>query len=303
MSVQPHYEPVCKDRAGVIDLLIEPRAKDLGGFQVRRVLPSSARLMVGPFIFFDHIGPAQFEPGKGVDVRPHPHIGLATVTYLFEGEILHRDSLRHVQAIRPGAVNWMTAGHGIVHSERTPPELRENGSRLHGIQSWIALPLEAEETDPSFFHHPVEMLPTVERPGLKMRLIAGTAFDDRSPVATVSAMFYIDADLAGGATLDVPQEHEERAVYVVDGEIALGGDTVQAGKMFVLQPGTKITVYARQPTKLMLLGGAHLEGERHIWWNFVSSSRERIEQAKRDWKEGRFDKIPGETEFIPLPEE
>jgi hypothetical protein len=302
MSVQPHYEPLCTDQGGIIELLIEPRMTDLGGFQVGRVLPSSRRRLVGPFIFFDHIGPAAFAPGQGVDVRPHPHINLATVTYLFEGEILHRDSLGYVQAIRPGAVNWMTAGHGIVHSERTPPELRKNGSRLHGIQSWVALPQDAEETDPSFYHHSAATLPTVERPGLRMRLIAGTAFGERSPVATFSELFYADADLAPGGTLELPPEHEERAIYVVNGEIALGGGTVQAGRLIVLRPGVEVTVQARRPAKLMLLGGARLEGQRHIWWNFVSSSRERIEQAKDDWKEGRFAKVPGETEFIPLPE-
>ena len=301
MSVQPHNEPICRDESGSIELRIEPRPRDLGGFSVRRVLPSRERRMVGPFIFFDHMGPADFAPGEGIDVRPHPHINLATVTYLFEGEILHRDSLGHRQPIRPGAVNWMSAGRGIVHSERTAPELRQGGQRLHGIQSWVALPEDLEESEPGFFHHPADTLPEIHRPGVVMRLIVGEAFGERSPVEVASPTFYLDARLDGGARLTLPQHYPQRAFYVVEGAVAVGDETVAAGVMAVLSPGRDVTLRAQQHSRLMLLGGEPL-GERHIWWNFVSSRKERIEQAKADWREGRFGQVAGETEFIPLPE-
>lgn len=302
MSWQACPEPKCTGESELIEVVIEPRARDLGGFEVRRVLPSGRRQMVGPFIFFDHVGPAGFEPGKGIDVRPHPHIGLATVTYLFDGELLHRDSLGYVQSIQPGAVNWMTAGRGIVHSERTGPEVRARGARLHGIQSWVALPLEHEETDPAFVHHPADTLPAVKGDGLKMRLIAGAAFGERSPVETLSPMFYADADLDTQASITLPDEYEDRAAFIVSGAVSVAGQRYDAGRMLVFKARREARVTASEPTKLMLLGGAPLDGERHIWWNFVSSSLPRMERAKADWKAGRFAPVPGDTEFIPLPE-
>ncbi|MDJ0947765.1 MAG: pirin family protein [Alphaproteobacteria bacterium] len=303
MSWQPGQEPVCTEEDGLIDLVIEPRARDLGGFEVRRVLPSPRRRLVGPFIFFDEMGPAIFPAGEGIDVRPHPHIGLATVTYLFEGEILHRDSLGFVQPIQPGAVNWMTAGSGIVHSERTGPEARAREARVHGIQSWIALPTEDEEAEPGFYHHPAETLPAIEREGAHLRLIAGAAYGARSPVATFSETFYLEADLDAGATLALPDEYAERAVYVVAGEVTVAGERFGPGRMVVFAPDRSVEIAAEAASKVMLLGGAPLDGKRHIWWNFVSSDPARIEQAKADWKGGQFAKVPGETEFIPLPED
>lgn len=286
-----------------IDLLITPRLRDLGdGFNVRRVLPYARRRHVGPFVFFDHMGPVQFAPGQGLDVRPHPHIGLATVTYLFEGEIMHRDSLGVVQPIRPGDVNWMVAGKGIAHSERTPPELRESGAPLHGIQSWFALPKAHEETEPTFRHHPASSLPEIERPGARLRLIAGSAFGATSPAQTFAPMFYLDAQMSDGATLPLPDGCEEQAVYVAIGEVALDSRVYGEGTMLVLKPHAQPVITARGAARLMLLGGAPLDGERHLWWNFVSSSKDRIERAKADWRTGNWPRVPGETEFIPLPE-
>ena len=302
MSVQPCHPPRCSARQGAIELLIEPRARDLGGFEVRRVLPSSERPRVGPFVFFDHMGPARFEPGRGLDVRPHPHIGLATVTYLFDGVILHRDSLGSVQAITPGAVNWMTAGRGIVHSERSPAEARAGGASLHGLQLWLALPREAEEMAPAFVHHPEASLPRISLPGACLRLLAGSAWGRRSPVETASETLYVAGELEPGAALELPAEPEERALYVAEGELELDGERLAAGTMAVLRSGAPARVAARAAARLALVGGAPLEGERHLWWNFVSSSRERIERAKTDWKDGRFAGVPGETESIPLPE-
>jgi redox-sensitive bicupin YhaK (pirin superfamily) len=258
--------------------------------------------MVGPFIFFDQMGPAEFAPGLGIDVRPHPHIGLATVTYLFEGEILHRDSLGFVQPIKPGDVNWMTAGSGIVHSERSGEDTRARASRLYGIQSWVALPREAEETEPAFYHHPKATLPTIQREGVSMRLIAGAAYGKRSPVATFSPMFYLDASLSAGARVTLPREHEERAVYPLEGEIGVSGESLANGAMAVIAPGVDAEVECFRDARVMLVGGSAMDGDRHIWWNFVSSSRDRMERAKADWKAGRFATIPGETDFIPLPE-
>ena len=283
--------------------VIDPRPRDLGGFEVRRVLPAAGQRLVGPFIFFDHMGPAQFAPGKGVDVRPHPHIGLATVTYLFEGEIVHRDSLGFEQPIRPGDVNWMTAGRGIVHSERTDPREREHGARLHGIQSWVALPTDAEETEPAFHHHPMSTLPVVERGGVSMRLIAGAAYGLRSPAATHSDMFYLAAEAPSGGEVEIPTGYEQRAVYVVDGAVSVAGERYEAGRMIVVAADHTDPVSAGEGARFMLLGGAPIDGPRHIWWNFVSSSKERIERAKDDWKNDRFARVPGEDEFIPLPDE
>ncbi len=290
-----------------VELVIETRARDLvEGFKVRRALPSARRRMVGPFIFLDQMGPEILRAGKGLDVAPHPHIGLATVTYLFEGELLHRDSLGTVQPIRPGEVNWMTAGRGIAHSERTPQEMRLSSSELFGIQSWVAFPTRYEETEPAFVHHGADELPVIEGEGKLVRLICGSLYGARSPVRTFSEMFYADCALEGGARLPVPVEHEERAAYIVEGSVGLvaEGETFHAGQLLIFKPGEEITLDAPASAhaRLMLLGGEPLDGKRHIWWNFVSSSRERIEQAKGDWKAGRFARVPEETEFIPLPE-
>ena len=285
-----------------VETIIEARTRDLGGFSVGRVLPSPRRRLVGPFIFFDHFGPVAFEPGQGMDVRPHPHIGLATVTYLFEGEIVHRDSLGSLQAIRPGAVNWMTAGQGIAHSERTGPELRKSGSRLHGLQIWIALPTSREEAKPDFRHYPSEMLPEIERGEARLRVLAGTAYGAVSPVRTASPLFYVEALIPAGGELALPAEHPERAAYVVEGAVRCGDERIEPRHMAVFTPGETPPLHAQSAARVVLIGGAPLDGERHIWWNFVSSSRDRIERAKRDWKEGRFVPVPGETEFIPLPD-
>jgi redox-sensitive bicupin YhaK (pirin superfamily) len=282
--------------------VIVPKTRDLGeGFEVRRVLPAIEKRAVGPFVFFDQMGPTRLAPGKGLDVRPHPHIGLATITYLFEGEILHRDSLGTVQAIRPGEVNWMTAGRGIVHSERSPPELRPAGPRLFGIQAWIGLPQAHEEAEPAFVHHAAADLPMIEARGARVRLIAGTLSGRSSPVAVFSPMVYADAALEPGAAFDFPAEHEDRAVYIATGAIEIAGTRRESGRMVVLAPGETVTLSAPVDARVLLLGGAPLDGHRHLWWNFVSSRKERIEQAKAEWHQGRFPPVPGETEFIPLP--
>jgi hypothetical protein len=288
---------------------ILPRARDIGGFEVRRALPSAERRTVGPFVFWDQMGPASLAPGNGVDVRPHPHIGLATVTYLFQGEIMHRDSLGSVQAIRPGAVNWMTAGRGIAHSERTGPELRAQGHRLHGIQTWVGLPQKDEETDPHFQHFAAKGLPEREDKGVFLRMITGEAFGLVSPVKTFSPIFYAEARFQPGGSFTVTADHEERALFIVEGELQIGGgdqgvDVHGAGAMLFLEPNEIVTLFADAPSRVMLFGGAPLDGTRHMWWNFVSSSKDRIELAKSDWRAGLFGKIPGDdAEFIPLPED
>ena len=299
MSDQTANPPTCTASSGAIDLLIEPNARDLGGFSVRRVLPSPRRRMVGPFIFFDHMGPAEFPPGEGIQVRPHPHIGLATVTYLFEGEIFHRDSLEYRQPIRSGAVNLMTAGRGIVHSERAGDDLHRV-SRLHGIQSWMALPLDDEECAPDFTHYPADSIPEFEHRGARIRVIIGSAFGRRSPVKQFAPTLYLECRLPADGTLDLPRETEELAVYVVSGGIRVGEHQFGDGLMAVACADADLHIEATADSLLMIIGGASL-GERHIWWNFVSSSRQRIEQAKNDWREGRFDMVPGDDEFIPLP--
>ena len=248
------------------------------------------------------MGPAEFEPGSGVAVRPHPHIGLATMTYLFEGTILHRDSLGYVQPIEPGAVNWMTAGSGIVHSERTPPEMFEKGSKLHGLQIWLALPLELEEMDATFVHYPADSIPVVSRPGVDLQIVAGNAFGESSPVVTTSETLYLALQMQANATLAVPDGVDERAVYVVTGGVRIDNREIAPGTMAVLRPDASVTIEATSETKAVILGGATLSGKRTVWWNFVSSSRERIEQAKDDWRNDRFDKVPGDDEFIPLPD-
>src|SRR5215472_4287707 len=303
MSWQPAQEPRATPASGTgLDVIVVPRMRDLGGFEVRRVLPAGERRMVGPFIFFDQMGPITFKAGTGIDVRPHPHIGLATVTYLFEGEILHRDSLGNTQPIRPGEVNWMTAGRGIVHSERTPEAVRIAPSPVFGIQAWVGLPRAKEEAEPSFVHHGAGSLPVIEGKGTRVRLMIGALMGARSPVATCSEMLYADATLAAGARLAYPADHEERAIYVVKGVIELGNRSFGTSQLLVLKRGVESAVVAPQGARLLLLGGEPLDGVRHIWWNFVSSSQPRIEQARADWKAGRFPGVPGETEFIPLPE-
>lgn len=300
MSYHNAATPDCSATDGSIELVIQPKAKDLGGFTVRRVLPSRDRQMVGPFIFFDHMGPAEFPPGEGIQVRPHPHIGLATVTYLFEGEIVHRDDLGFVQPIRPGAVNLMTAGRGIVHSERAGDDL-DTTSRLHGIQSWMALPEEEQECDADFVHYAAGDLPAFEQEGVRVTVIIGEIFGQASPVAVRVPMLYLELRMPAGSEIEVPADYEERAAYVVAGDVRVDDESYGAGLMAVACPGKALRLVATEDSHVMIVGGAHM-GKRHIWWNFVASSKERIEQAKNDWAEGRFGKIPGETEFIPLPE-
>jgi redox-sensitive bicupin YhaK (pirin superfamily) len=310
MSWNPALDPHCPTGTQIdaIETLIIPRARDLGGFEVRRALPSAKRKMVGPFIFFDQMGPAEFLTDQGIDVRPHPHIGLATVTYLHTGSILHRDSLGTRLEIEPGDVNWMVAGRGITHSERTSPDVRSRPkSSLFGIQTWVALPDAAEDTDPAFEHKAKGELPLLQGEGKQVRLILGTAYGERAPVRTFSEMFYCDAMLNAGARLPLPDNHEDRGIYVLEGEIEIAGQAFDAGKMMVFRPGDPITITALAPSRLMLLGGETFPGPRYIWWNFVASSQERIEAAKQawrqgDWAQGRFHLPPGDDrEFIPLP--
>lgn len=308
MSWMPDKDPVAGDRKScdALDLVIVPRARDIGGaggaFEVRRALPHGKRQMVGPFIFFDQMGPAVHGPGQGMDVRPHPHIGLATVTYLFEGAIMHRDSESNALEILPGAMNLMTAGSGIAHSERSPDAARASGQKVSGIQSWIALPKEHEETAPGFQHFSAASLPVVEDRGVTARVIAGNVFGAVSPAKTFSEWFYVDVTMPAGATIPLDPAYEERAIYVVEGSIDIAGDVFEGPRLLIFRPGDAITVTAMTPAKLMLLGGEAMDGPRIIWWNFVSSSKERLEQAKEDWAQGRFKPVPGETEFIPLPE-
>jgi redox-sensitive bicupin YhaK (pirin superfamily) len=281
--------------------VLDSRERDLGGFVVRRVLPHDGRQMVGPFIFFDHLGPTLFAPGAGIDVRPHPHIALATVTYLFAGSLEHRDSLGNVRVIRPGDVNWMTAGSGIAHSERTPAAARVAGEKVHGIQSWVALPDGAEDAEPAFVHYPAAVLPCTRADGIALTLIAGEAFGLRSPVTTLWPTLYVEAQFARGATLEVPVSHTERAVYVVRGTLACGDTQLTSGQLAVLDPGSTVVVRAGEETLAMLLGGERFATPRYLWWNFVASSHERIERAKARWQQRDFPAVPGETEFIPLP--
>jgi redox-sensitive bicupin YhaK (pirin superfamily) len=288
-----------------VEMIILPPVRDLGdGFQVRRALPSAHRRMVGPFIFFDQMGPVTLSPGDGLDVRPHPHIGLATVTYLLEGEILHRDSLGSVQAIRPGAVNWMTAGRGIVHSERSADDVRASGGPLFGLQTWVALPKAHEETAPAFFHHGADAIPQADAEGVTLRVVAGTSDGMTSPVQTFSDMLYVDVHLAAGARYKLSAEHIERAVYVITGAVGVEGQqgAFAASELVIFKPGAEIVLRSESgPARIMLVGGEPLAEPRHIFWNFVSSSKERLEQAKADWRDQRFPAVPGETEFIPLP--
>jgi redox-sensitive bicupin YhaK (pirin superfamily) len=294
-SIEPHYPDAGSIDA--IETLIVPRARDLGGFEVRRALPTPQRQMVGPFIFFDQMGPAEFLTAQGIDVRPHPHIGLATVTYLYQGEFQHRDSLGTNQMIYPGEVNWMIAGHGVTHSERTSATTRQGPSSLYGIQTWVALPEKDEDTAAGFEHHGKEALPFLQGEGKEVRLILGTAWGERAPTKTFSEMFYADAVLRPGAMIPMPDNHEDRGVYVTSGSIIVAGDTFEAGQMMVFRPGDAITLKAGpQGARLMLLGGETLGQSRYIWWNFVASSKEKIEAAKEAWRAG-----DDNDEFIPLP--
>src|SRR5262245_45405309 len=304
MSFFPAKDPAAGDAPAcdAIDVVIVPRTADLGGFTVRRALPHVQRRMVGPFIFVDHMGPAEFRSGQGIDVRPHPHIGLATVTYLFDGEIVHRDSLGSDVPIRPNEVNWMTAGRGIVHSERTGADRRVAGERLHGLQCWVALPAGDEEMAPAFAHHDRSALPLVTGEGKTVRVVAGALFGARSPVDARWETLFAEARLEPGASLPLDDAYEERAIYIVAGEIDVQGDRFGPGRLLVFRPRDRITVTAVTDSHLIVLGGAVMDGPRHIWWNFVSSRKDRIEQAKADWKAGRFAMVAGDAEFIPLPE-
>ena len=286
-----------------IEHVIAPRTVDLGDFAVRRALPSMQTRTVGPFVFFDHFGPAEFKAGQGLDVRPHPHIGLATVTYLFDGEIVHRDSLGAHSAIRPGEINWMTAGRGIVHSERTGPGLRASGSPIHGLQLWVGLPSAKEEIEPAFKHYDGAQFPVIRDNGKTVRIAVGRAYGEASPVIASSDTVLADVTLSRGSVIPLDPDYEERAIYVIDGTIDIAGDAFESGRLLVLRPGDAITVTALTAARFVIAGGEPLDGPRHVWWNFVSSRRERIEQAKADWKAGHFQKVPGdELEFIPLPD-
>ncbi|WP_042250118.1 pirin family protein [Paracoccus sp. PAMC 22219] len=310
MSWNPALTPGCPDAiaAEAIETLIIPRARDLGGFEVRRALPAPKRQMVGPFIFFDQMGPAEFLTDQGIDVRPHPHIGLGTVTYLYRGSFQHQDSTGADQIITPGALNWMVAGRGVTHSERSPEAVRAGPSSLLGIQTWIALPEEAEDIAPSFEHHAADALPEIRDQGIEARLILGRAYGEVAPATMHSDTFYLDVTLAARARFPLPVDHEDRGIYITEGSVSIAGQEFQSGQMMVFRPGDAITVAAGdRGARLMALGGATLNGPRHIWWNFVASSRERIEAAKQEWREarwgqGRFDLPPGDRdEHIPLP--
>ncbi len=282
--------------------IIAPRVHDIGGLEVRRAVPTERARSVGPFVFVDQMGPAVLSAGAGIDVRPHPHIGLATVTFLWSGAIGHRDTLGSDQVIRPGDVNWMTAGRGIAHSERTPPVEREHDHPLHGMQTWVALPKTFEETDPAFYHHSAATLPQQHRDGVWLRVIAGRAYGEESPVKVFADTLNVALDLEPGAELDLDTRHKERAIYVLEGELQLDGVDVPAQHLILPEFNARGRLRAKTPVKAMLLGGEPLDGPRHLWWNFVSSSKERIEQAKHDWESGRFGTIPGDDkEFIPLP--
>ena len=305
MSFFPGNDPNIGDAYACdqIELMVVPNARDIDGFEVRRALPTARRRMVGPFIFFDQMGPALLRAGQALDVRPHPHIGLSTVTYLFDGRIRHRDSLGTEMVIEPGDVNLMTAGRGIVHSERTPEELRGAPMSVSGLQTWLALPEDQEETAPRFTHTLGAELPVFDAEGVSGRLIIGDFAGMRSPVEPASETLYADIRLAPGARVKIPADAEERAIYTLEGEVSISGDIFPAQRLLVFKPGDEIVVLSQSGAHFMLFGGASLASKRYIWWNFVSSSRERIEQAKEEWKTGRFDIVPGdEEEFVPLPE-
>jgi redox-sensitive bicupin YhaK (pirin superfamily) len=305
MSFFPGKDPEAGNdyQCDAIAQVIVPRTVDLGDFAVRRALPSARTRMVGPFIFFDHFGPAEFRAGNGLDVRPHPHIGLATVTYLFDGEIMHRDSLGTAVAIRPGEVNWMTAGRGIVHSERTRPERRVDHEPIHGLQMWVALPAAKEEMEADFAHHEMAEFPIVKDNGKNVRVVVGSLYGASSPVPTVHETVFGDAHLKTGSRLPLDAGHEERAIYVISGIVDISGDKFEPGRLLVFKPDDTVIIAAATDAHFVIVGGAPMDGPRHIWWNFVSSRKDRIELAKAEWKAGHFGKVPGdEIEFIPLPE-
>jgi redox-sensitive bicupin YhaK (pirin superfamily) len=301
----PHVpDPIAGDAASTdaIEQVIVPRVRDIGDFEVHRALPAAERQMIGPFIFFDRFGPVIMKAGQGMDVRPHPHIGLATVTWLFDGTIYHRDSLGSEQAIQPGELNWMTAGKGIVHSERSPALERASGQTMFGLQSWVALPKHLEEIIPAFEHVAHEKMPVLREQGVEVQVIAGRLFGETSPVKTHSDLFYADVRLQTGARLLIPPEHEERGLYLASGRIEIAGRIFEAGKLIVLKPKNEIIVKAIETSHFMLLGGEPMDGPRHIWWNFVSSSKDKIDAAKEEWRTGKFSMVPGDDkEFIPLP--
>jgi len=305
MSDLPGENGDCKKSSGnscsAVRMRLEPKDKDLGGFSVRRLLPSGKQPSVGPFIFFDHLGPALFAPGTGIDIRPHPHIGLATVTYVFAGEVLHRDSLGKVQHIRPNEINWMTAGKGIAHSERTPPDIRKQGHTLHALQLWLALPEEDEQTKPGFSHYGSDDLPLIEESSRTIRVMIGEAYGAKAAVKTFSSTLYVEAQLKAGQRIVVPEHIEERAVYVVTGEVSAQEGLIPQHTMAVLDETPGIELVAKEDTTLVIIGGAPL-GKRIMWWNLVSTREDLMEKARQDWQEGRFPKVPGETEYIPLPE-
>jgi redox-sensitive bicupin YhaK (pirin superfamily) len=311
MSWNPALDPDCPtgDAVDAIETVIVPRARDLGDFEVRRALPAPRRQMVGPFIFFDQMGPAEFVTGQGIDIRPHPHIGLATVTYLYKGKFHHRDSLGTDQWIEPGAVNLMTAGHGVTHSERVDGDMLNAPYDLFGIQTWIALPEDKEDAPADFVHAPKDALPLMQGEGKEVRLILGHAWGERAPVETPSEIFYADAMLEPGAQIPLPDDHEDRGVYVVGGSVSVAGQSFDQGQMMVFRPGDRVSLRAGpQGARVLLLGGATLNGPRHIWWNFVASSKDKIDAAKEawragDWAHGRFQLPPTDNkEFIPLPD-
>lgn len=287
-----------------LEMVIDPRERDLGGgFHVQRILPYATHRMVGPFIFLDLMGPAEFAPGQGMDVRPHPHINLATVTYLFEGSIMHRDSLGSEQLIEPGAINWMSAGRGIVHSERSSADKRKDGQKLHGLQCWVALPKESEESEPTFTHYPSAVLPEFIQDGVQIKLLVGHLFGKTSPVETKSDILYADARIDAGGTLEIAAEERDLAVYLLKGTMTVNGQNLPAGSLAVAKGGDGLKIQAQNFSRALFLGGRPLEGDRHIYWNFVSSSKERIERAKQEWRDRLFPEIPGDkAEFIPLPD-
>jgi redox-sensitive bicupin YhaK (pirin superfamily) len=305
MSFFPGKDPDSGDALAcdAIQNVIIPRSVDLGGFEIRRALPHIKRRTVGPFVFFDHFGPAEFKGGNGLDVRPHPHIGLSTLTYLYDGEIIHKDTLGMDVAIRPGEVNWMTAGKGIVHSERTAPDHRVEGEPLHGLQFWCAMMRKDEEIDPGFTHLGSGDLPVFNDEGKTVRLVAGKIFGKTSPLKTTSETLMADIALEAGTSVPLDADYTERAVYIVSGMVDIQDDTFEGGRLLTFRPGDRITIKALTTARLAVIGGEPLDGPRYVWWNFVSSRKERIDQAKEEWKQGRFGKVPGdEIEFIPLPE-
>ncbi|MFO7576345.1 MAG: pirin family protein [Pelovirga sp.] len=296
-----HCKKLSEQARAAVRLLLEPEQKDLGGFTVRRLLPTAEVRSVGPFIFFDHVGPATFPPGKGIDIRPHPHIGLATITYVFEGEILHRDSLGSVQHIRTNEINWMTAGRGISHSERTPPDLRRKEHRLHGLQLWVALPGEDEQTEPFFAHYDSGALPLLEAEGVRIRVMVGRAYGLVSQVKTHSPTLYVEISLAAGKSVAVPDQVEECAIYMVSGCLRVGAGLVPEHTMAILDQTRPIELVAQEACRLVIIGGSPL-GKRTMWWNLVATRKDLLEQAKQAWRDRSFPQVPEETDYIPLPE-